>query len=125
MVKLLLDENLSPAVGLSLRMDGHDVVHVRERGLLGVSDHEVLERAFREERVLVTANVADFRKLAAAREVHAGVAVLENGGLRRDEQLEVLRRVLERLGGQPDMVNRLLIVRLDGSLVLREVPEPT
>jgi len=122
-VKLLLDENPSPAVGLALRTEGHDVVHVRERGLLGVPDQVVLDRAFREDRVLVTANVADFLKRAAAREIHAGVVVLEDGGLRRDEQLEVMRRVLEVVGRKPDVVNRVLTVGLGGGLVFSEVPK--
>ncbi len=41
--KLLLDENLSPAVGIALRAAGVDVVHVRERGLLGATDAVVLD----------------------------------------------------------------------------------
>jgi len=86
-VKLLLDENLSPRVAIDLRADGHDVAHLRERGRLGTADPEVLELAFGEDRLLVTANVGDFRKLAAAREVHAGIILLLDGGLRRDEQL--------------------------------------
>ena len=67
-VKLLLDENISPKVGEMLRaQDGLDAVHVRERGLLQAPDHDVLDRAYAEDRVLVTKNVADFVKLARAR----------------------------------------------------------
>lgn len=80
MVRLLLDENLSPRVAIDLRQEGYDVVHLRERGRLGITDPQVLALAFDEDRVLVTANVADFRKLAAAREVHAGIALLLDGG---------------------------------------------
>jgi predicted nuclease of predicted toxin-antitoxin system len=53
--------------------DGLDACHVRERGLLGATDAEVLERAFSEARVFVTKNVGDFAKLANARELHAGI----------------------------------------------------
>lgn len=122
MVKLLLDENLSPRVAIELRADGHDAVHLRERGRLGIADPEVLELAFAEDRVLVTANVADFRKLAAARDLHAGIVLLLDGGLRRDEQLEVLRRVMVALEGDDDLVNRLLTVALDGGFSIEEVP---
>ncbi len=122
MVKLLLDENLSPRVAIELRADGHDVAHLRERGRLGIADAQVLELAFREDRMLVTANVGDFRKLAAAREVHAGIVLLLDGGLRRDEQLEVLRRVILTLEANGELVNRALTVALDGGFSIEDLP---
>jgi predicted nuclease of predicted toxin-antitoxin system len=121
-IKLLLDENISARVAVDLRCGGHDVVHLRERGRLGISDAEVLELAFGEDRILVTANVADFRKLAASREIHAGIVLLLDGGLRRDEQLEVLRRILAALAPEGDLVNRALTVALDGGLSIEEIP---
>lgn len=123
MVELLLDENLSPRVAIWLRGDGHDVVHLRERGRLGISDPEVMELAFGEDRVLVTANVGDFRKLAGARDVHCGLVLVLDGGLLRDEQLEVLRRVIVALDREAEMVNRALTVSLDGGFVVEELPE--
>jgi predicted nuclease of predicted toxin-antitoxin system len=64
-VRLLLDENLSPKVAEALvRDDGVDACHVRDRGMLEASDSEVLEKAYSEDRILVTANVDDFTKLA-------------------------------------------------------------
>ena len=121
-MKLLLDENLSARAAVELRTEGHDVVHLRERSRLGQSDREVLDLAFAEDRVLVTANVGDFRKLAGAREIHAGLVLLLDGGLRRDEQLEVLRRVIDALGTAGDLVNRALTVALDGGFVIEELP---
>jgi len=54
-VKLLLDENLSPKVAESLACDdGLYACHTRDRGLLGATDPEVLERAFVEDRIFVT-----------------------------------------------------------------------
>jgi hypothetical protein len=82
----------------------------------------VLELAFGEDRVLVTANVGDFRKLAAARDLHAGIVLLLDGGLRRDEQLEVLRRMNVALETDGDLVNRLLTVALDGGFSIEELP---
>ena len=75
-VKLLLDENLSPGVAETLRKNGLDAVHVRDRGLLGALDHTVLEASFAEDRVLVTSNVDDFVKLARVREVHPGIILI-------------------------------------------------
>ncbi len=65
-VKLLIDEDLSPRVAHRPREeDGVDAVHVRDRGQLGALDHEVLEMAFAEDRILATSNVRDFRRLAS------------------------------------------------------------
>jgi predicted nuclease of predicted toxin-antitoxin system len=54
LVKLLLDENISPAVVRALAADGVDAWHVRDRGLEGAADHELLDRAYAEDRILVT-----------------------------------------------------------------------
>jgi predicted nuclease of predicted toxin-antitoxin system len=93
--KLLIDENLSPNVAVALRAEGVDAVHVRDRGLNGASDAQVLDLAFREDRILVTSNVDDFVKLVRAREIHAGLVLLEEGGLTRLEQLQRVRRAVE------------------------------
>jgi predicted nuclease of predicted toxin-antitoxin system len=121
-VKLLLDENLSPQVAEALRGEGIDAVHVRDRGLLQATDREVLDRAFDEDRVLVTANVGDFLKLARARDLHAGIVLIENGGLLRDEQREVVVRAHEAMRGQRDMANRVLRIAMDLTMTFEEVP---
>lgn len=92
------------------------------RRRLGRSDPEVLDLAFGEDRVPVTASVGDFRKLAAAREIHAGLVLLLDGGLRRDEQLEVLRRVIGALETAGDLMNRALTMALDGGFTIEELP---
>lgn len=121
-VKLLLDENVSPKVGEQLRADGVDACGVRERGLLEADDHTVLEKAFAEDRILVTKNVGDFEKLARARELHAGIVLIEDGDLRRSEQLVMLRKIIARLETEADMVNHVLTVRVDGEMTLEELP---
>ena len=123
-VKLLLDENLSPKVAEILcREDGVDACHVRDRGLLAATDSEVLERAYAEDRVVVTCNVGDFVKLARACDLHPGIILLEDGGMARDEQLRALRRALEVLRAEREIVNRVLRIWLAGAFVLDEVPK--
>ena len=88
-VKLLLDENISPQVALRLREeDGVDACGIRDRALLEATDPEVLERAFAEDRILVTKNVADFEKLARARDLHSGI-VLTGGGSMLEGMVEI------------------------------------
>lgn len=105
-MKLLLDENVSPWVAAELsRVDGLDICHVRDRGLLAATDAEVLERAYAEDRVLVTANVADFLKLARAREIHPGTVLFEAGALVRAEQLDAIRLGVATIAALGDLVN--------------------
>ncbi|HKY38900.1 MAG TPA: DUF5615 family PIN-like protein [Polyangiaceae bacterium] len=127
-VKLLIDENLSPAVAHKLRTEGFDVVHVRDRGLLAGSDAQVFEKAYEEDRVVVTSNVDDFLQLARAAEVHAGMVLVESGGLLRDEQECVIRAVLlaierEHQAGR-DLVNRASFVDPSGKVKFVEIPDP-
>jgi predicted nuclease of predicted toxin-antitoxin system len=118
-LRLLLDEDLSPTVAQALReVDGLDAVAVRDRGKLAATDREVMELAFAESRILVTANVDDFASLAAARELHPGIVLLVEGNLLRNEQLAVTRQAVavieaEAAAGR-DMVNRVLRMALDG-----------
>ncbi len=124
MIKLLLDENISPSVAVALAQDGVDAIHIRDRGMLSATDAEVLEKAFADDRVLVTKNVDDFVALARARDLHAGIVLIEEGDLLRDEQLEVIRRALEYMEGLDDMVNKALTVRLGGTFQVEIVALP-
>jgi len=61
-VKLLLDENLSPAHALRLRAAGYDAVAVLEAGLGGRPDEVIRQMALDQGRTLVTID-ADFSHL--------------------------------------------------------------
>lgn len=67
MTRLLLDEHLSgKVIGEALQERGHDARAISgDKELEGLDDEGVLERATREERVLVTANIVDFVPLIA------------------------------------------------------------
>jgi predicted nuclease of predicted toxin-antitoxin system len=128
LVKLLLDENVSPTVALTLRtaVEAVDAAHIRDRGMTGASDLDVLEKAFEEDRILVTANVGDFEKLAKARDLHGGIVLIEDGALLRDEQEAVLRRAVEAIRDEyaagRDMVNRVLRITLLGEPAFETLP---
>ena len=79
-MKLLIDEDLSPTVANRLRVeDGIDAVHVRDRGKLGEPDHHLLEYAYEEDRILVTCNVGDFRRLVVTRPMIERTGCLKRG----------------------------------------------
>jgi predicted nuclease of predicted toxin-antitoxin system len=56
-------------------------------GRLGDPDHAVLARCIAEERVIVTENVVDFRKLAARQDIHPELIILPSVGRAESQQL--------------------------------------
>lgn len=72
--RLLADENVPGAVVAALRQQGHDVAWIHEDAP-GSPDPEVLERAQREGRVVVTFD-KDFGELAFRRGLAASVGVV-------------------------------------------------
>jgi predicted nuclease of predicted toxin-antitoxin system len=75
--RFLIDENLSPMLAAHLSLGlGFDAVHVNAVGLRGASDPEVLAYAVAEDRIIMTNNADDFRKLARRTPDHPGLAVL-------------------------------------------------
>ena len=61
-MKFLVDESLSPKLARLLSDAGHDAVHLRERGMQGSEDPEVIALARSEARILISAD-ADFGTL--------------------------------------------------------------
>ena len=61
-MRWLLDEMLPGALRRGLERLGHATLTAREAGLAGRPDLEILEWAIREDRILVTKNVADFAR---------------------------------------------------------------
>jgi predicted nuclease of predicted toxin-antitoxin system len=53
-MRLLLDMNMSPKVAERLRAEGHDAVHLRDLGLGRLPDHDVLDHAKTDQRIVVT-----------------------------------------------------------------------
>ena len=62
-MKFLVDEDLSEEIASILRAEGVDAVHIRELGLTGAEDREVLDEAAQQERCVVTRNRNDFLML--------------------------------------------------------------
>jgi predicted nuclease of predicted toxin-antitoxin system len=124
--KLLLDENLSPAIALTLTREGFDVVHVRDRGLLQATDVDVFARALQEDRILVTSDVDDFARIARAATVHAGLVFFEDGGLLRADQLRLTRDALALIAAEltagRDLINRVLRIWSTSAYVFESLP---
>ena len=126
-MKFLIDEDLSPNVARYLcEQLLIDAVAVRDRGLLGVNDRQILEYAFNEDRILITANICDFERFANAVEVHAGIVFIQEGDLLRNEQIEIciqaVALIQQEIASGRDMINRVLYISLDGTKELKTLP---
>ena len=119
-IKLLIDEDLSPRVAYLLcEQLLIDSISVRDRGLLSSNDPEVLEYAFQEDRILVTANIRDFEQLARSYEVHPGIVLIRDGSLLREEQIIIVKNAIQAIEAElkdgRDMINRVLYISIDGT----------
>ncbi len=126
-MKFLVDEDLSPSIAPYLCQEMYfDAVAAPDRNLLNAADYEILEYAFQEDRILITANVKDFERFANAREIHAGIILICNGSLLRKEQMKAVSIAVSVIADEydqgRDMVNRVLYIEVDGDLKFKDLP---
>jgi predicted nuclease of predicted toxin-antitoxin system len=125
-IRLLLDENISPALVRRLAdMDvyARSVPHV---GLSGRLDREIWRYALEHDFAVVSTNARDFIPLLDV-EVHPGLIVLRESGLTRDEQWDRIEAVIQHVKGSGDqdfLLNKLIEVTGTKRFEVREIPKP-
>ena len=102
-MRFLVDECTGPAIARWLRAQQHDVFSVYEEAR-GIDDDKVIQRAFAENRILIT-NDKDFgEKVYRERLPHKGVILLRLADERSAIKIDVLERLLsvyaDRIAGQ-------------------------
>jgi predicted nuclease of predicted toxin-antitoxin system len=107
--KLLLDEHLSPTIAHRLTALGFDVTSVRDRGLLGQDDWDLMEWCSNEGRAMCTRNDEDFerehKKYLARGEIHFGIVTV--GEWPVEQTFAALEAFLERTE-DTDLLNQLV-----------------
>ena len=124
-MKLFIDECLSPLLSRHFSESGeHEAIHPRDYGRLGETDHQILERCLNEDRVIVTENAADFRKLVGRVPIHPGLVILPS--VDRVLSLQLLRNGiahLATLGNAADViVNHVLEIDAAGTFKFYPLP---
>jgi predicted nuclease of predicted toxin-antitoxin system len=125
-MRLLLDENISPALVGRLAEAGVYAQAVPHVGLAGRADHTVWKYALDNDFAVVTANARDFIELLNV-PAHPGLIVLRESGLSRDEQWDRIRPVIESVTDSGDadfMLNKLIEITGAGQFEVRELPSP-
>ena len=97
-MKFLVDMPVTPRAVDHLIAAGHEAVHASALDLATSDDEDILERARREGRVVITADLDYPRLLAAQKAQTPGIILFRGGSFSRDEMLEMLDAVLSELG---------------------------
>jgi predicted nuclease of predicted toxin-antitoxin system len=124
-LRFFIDECLSPQLAIRLNTTGkHDAVHPLHIGRRGEPDHRVLDWCLAEDRVMVTENAKDFRKLVGNTEIHPGLIILPS--IDRDGTWALLQAAIsfvESLGDPTDvLVNHVLDVHESGRIEYLPLP---
>jgi predicted nuclease of predicted toxin-antitoxin system len=115
-VRLFIDESLSPRLALRLNDTGdHDALHPLHVGRRGEPDHKVLDRCILEDRVIVTQDARDFRRLVGRVEVHPGLIILPS--VDREGTWSLLKKVIAFLKKRGDPMSEMVnhVVEIDES----------
>lgn len=109
-MRVLTDENISPAVARSLRRAGHEVRDVKEEGWHGRTDEWLMRRARRERRVIISEDLdfGNLHRFPFAK--HPGAVLLHFSDMRPREVASRLRHFL----------NSVDVRRLRGAVVFLE-----
>lgn len=96
-MRFLVDMPISPRTADWLAESGHDAVHAFSIGLGDAPDRVLLERAAREERIVITADTDFPQLLALSGETAPGVILFRGGDYSQGETEQLLARVLQAI----------------------------
>jgi predicted nuclease of predicted toxin-antitoxin system len=119
-VKFLVDMPLPPALAHWLATRGHDAVHASSLGLDRAPDTEILARAARDNRVVVTADLDYPRLLALAEAVRPAVILFRGGDWSEVDLIARMQQLVDKLGESE--ITRSIIVIERGRVRRRRLP---
>lgn len=95
---------------------GHEAHHVNWLGLGGNTDWALMRRIVDENFTFVTNNAADFRRLYAREELHAGLLIIVPQ-VSPERQRALFATTLEELAGE-ELVNQVIELELAGDEII-------
>lgn len=121
--RFLIDECLSAALVATAKARGYESDWVPHIGKRSWQDWSLAEFAIANDYIVVTLNRRDFLKLYAKRDIHPGLVILllQSPQNQKVHQIAVFEAALKTFAApNADLVNKLLEVRSDGSVHIRE-----
>ncbi len=120
-MKFLVDNPLSRVFCEKLRSSGFDAVHVRELGLEKAKDEEIFQVAFKEDRVIISADTDFGTILAKTRLEKPSVVIFRCLSPRRPmEQAELFIEILPRI--KETLESGSIVIIEDKRIRIRKLP---
>lgn len=94
-MKFLADMGIAQRIVQWLRENGHDAVHLRDERLHRLPDDAIFEKAFREQRIILTFDLDFGEILACSGDKHISVILFRLLNTRTPHVIDRLKKVLE------------------------------
>ena len=125
-VRSLIDECLHTSLVGVAEQRGHECHHVNWLGLSGEADWDLMTRIMDGEYTFLTNNAADFRRLYARRELHAGLLIIVPQ-VEPARQRALLDALLDTLQPAEALINEVIEINLDADEAVftrYDLPQP-
>jgi predicted nuclease of predicted toxin-antitoxin system len=96
-MKFLIDMPISPKVTDWLTHAGYGAVHAFHLGLGSASDTAIIEKAYQDKRVIITADLDYPRILALTKADGPGIILFRGGNYSEQEMLDLIQKVLQAI----------------------------
>jgi predicted nuclease of predicted toxin-antitoxin system len=116
-VRFLIGECLHTSLVDVAQQHGHEAHHVNWLGLSGATDRGLMPRIVERDFTFVTNNAADFRRLYARQEVHAGLVIIVPQ-VAPARQRALFSSLFDTLDPDDALLNEVVEVSLDGEEVV-------
>ena len=119
-MQFLADMGVSVKVADWLRSQGHDVVHLRDRGLQRLPNGEIFELAAQEQRIVLTFDLDFGEILAQSGDRTVSVVLFRLHNPRTDNVIKRITHVLSQ--SSAELLQGAIVVVEDGRHRIRKLP---
>lgn len=119
-MKFLADMPISPKTVQYLKYLGHDIYRISEKGLPKAKDHEIVERAIQEQRIILTTDL-DFSAIIAKSQKSTPSAIIFRLSDESNENINsLLKNILPEVEGK--ILKGAIVMIEDDRYRVRELP---